>query len=307
MQAMAEKHFGSHIEGPLPSISDLEKNISLILVNSHRATDSPRPTISGLVDIGGAHIQKPKPLPKDIQDFIDSANDGVVYFSLGSFMKCADMPKEKLTIIIDALGKLKQKVLWKYEDESIELPRNVMIKKWMPQNDILAQKNVVLFITHGGRFGTLEGSYWGKPMLAIPLFGDQHTNIQRLKRQGVALSLDFLTFTSDELVSKVNTLLTKPFVDKARKISSLFQDNPIQPMDEAMYWIECVIRHKGAPHLKSKAVDMSVFQYLLLDILAIHLGTLVLAGFALFAFVRMFIRLFKKTAPSKKATNKKMK
>jgi len=48
-----------------------------------------------------------------------------------------------------------------------------MIRKWLPQSDILAHKNVVLFITHGGLFGTQEGLYRGVPMLFIPLYGDQ--------------------------------------------------------------------------------------------------------------------------------------
>lgn len=84
------------------------------------------------------------------------------------------MPQEKLNAFLSAFGKLKQKVLWKYEDESLEnLPPNVMIRKWLPQNDILAHKNIVLFITHGGVFGKQEGLYHGVPMLMIPFYGDQ--------------------------------------------------------------------------------------------------------------------------------------
>lgn len=39
---------------------------------------------------------------------------------------------------VEALGEISQKVLWKYESESLkELPKNVMINKWFPQRDIL--------------------------------------------------------------------------------------------------------------------------------------------------------------------------
>lgn len=84
------------------------------------------------------------------------------------------MPIAKLQAFIEAFRGLKQNVLWKYEGEPIEnLPANVMVRHWMPQSDILAHENIVLFITHGGVFGKQEGIYHGVPMLFIPLYADQ--------------------------------------------------------------------------------------------------------------------------------------
>lgn len=37
----------------------------------------------GIVNIGGAHIKSGKPLPENIQKFLDGAKDGAIYFSLG--------------------------------------------------------------------------------------------------------------------------------------------------------------------------------------------------------------------------------
>jgi glucuronosyltransferase len=159
---------------PLPSVHELEKSISVMLINNHISTNPPRPSMPGLVNVGGAHIKSPKPLPKDIQEFLDGAINGAIYFSLGSYIKSSDMPNEKLKAFLDAFGKLKQRVLWKYEDTSLQsIPKNIMISKWLPQSDVLAHPNIVLFITHGGMFGTQEGQYRGVPMLFIPFFGDQ--------------------------------------------------------------------------------------------------------------------------------------
>lgn len=105
----------------------------------------------GIIHVGGAHIKPPKPLPKYLQDFIDEAENGVVFFSLGSFLQSSEMPKEKIQLFLDVFGKLKQRVIWKFEDETIKTPPNVLVKKWLPQSDILAHQNVVLFLTHGGR------------------------------------------------------------------------------------------------------------------------------------------------------------
>lgn len=94
--------------------------------------------------------------------------------SFGSFVKSSSMPVEKLEAVLKAFGRLKQRVIWKWEGDNLpNKPDNVLVEKWMPQADILAHKNVRLFITHGGMFGTFEGIYNGVPMLYIPFFGDQ--------------------------------------------------------------------------------------------------------------------------------------
>lgn len=142
---------------PLPSVEELYQNVSLILVNSHRSTSKPRPQMPGIIHVGGAHIKAPKPLPSNLKEFIDQSESGVVLFSLGSFLQSSEMSAEKIQMILQAFGMLKQRVIWKFEDESIKVPPNVLVKKWLPQDDILAHPNTVLFITHGGMSGTFEG------------------------------------------------------------------------------------------------------------------------------------------------------
>lgn len=130
----------------------------------------------GIVHIGGAHIKPPKPLPSNLQEFIDQSEHGVILFSLGAYLQSSEMPKEKIQIILKALGTLKQRVIWKFEDESMKAPPNVLIKKWLPQGDILAHPNVILFITHGGKliciFIVLEVSF-----MDFPLFFSRYRNV----------------------------------------------------------------------------------------------------------------------------------
>lgn len=52
---------------PRPLITELEKNISIRLVNAHSSTSHPRPKMPGLINVAGAHIKDSKPLPSDIQ------------------------------------------------------------------------------------------------------------------------------------------------------------------------------------------------------------------------------------------------
>lgn len=175
MDKMAKKHFQFlEIRGkPLPSVQDLEKSISVILVNSDFAFSGPRPMIPGMIPIAGVHIKPVKPLPGDIQKFLDGAENGAVFMSLGSFVQSASMPRAKLEMLLKVFGSLKQRVLWKFETDDLpNLPPNVMVQKWLPQSDVLAHPKVVLFIAHGGLFGTIEASYRGVPTLFIPFYAE---------------------------------------------------------------------------------------------------------------------------------------
>lgn len=83
------------------------------------------------------------------QEFMNSAQFGVIYFSFGTYLKFNDIPQEKLTQILEALGSLKQKVLIRANGEIPNLPPNCFSRDWFFQNEILAHPKMILFITHG--------------------------------------------------------------------------------------------------------------------------------------------------------------
>lgn len=75
---------------------------------------------------------------QDIQQFIDGAPDGVIYFSFGSTVKMDTLPDRMQNALREAFAELPQRILWKFDGDTMEnQPENVMIKKWFPQRDIL--------------------------------------------------------------------------------------------------------------------------------------------------------------------------
>jgi glucuronosyltransferase len=85
-----------------------------------------------------------KVFPQDVKKFIDDATDGAIYISMGSNLKSSEMPEDKRQAFLEAISKLKQRVLWKWETDSLQgQPKNVMINKWLPQSDILG--NISLY------------------------------------------------------------------------------------------------------------------------------------------------------------------
>ncbi|KAF2886727.1 hypothetical protein ILUMI_19447 [Ignelater luminosus] len=278
-----------------PHITELYYNVSLTMINSHVSTHSPVPLVPNMIDVGGLQIKPPKKLPKDIQEFLDNAKDGAVFFSMGSNLRSIDMPSEKRDMFLKTFGKLKQKVLWKWEDETLPgKPSNVKISKWLPQTDVLAHPNIKLFITHGGLLSTTEAVYHGVPVVGIPLYGDQQMNLVNAENNGIGQSLPFTEVTEEKLTNVVQTVLTNTkYAEAAKKRSNIMQDQPMTPLERAVFWVEYVHRHKGAPHLRSAALNLAWYQYLLLDVTAFVLTVLV-------ATILALRYLFKKICCNKK-------
>lgn len=277
--------------GRLPSTEDLEKKISVHLINAHSALSYPRPKMPGMIDIAGIHIRPSKPLPDDIKTFLDGAKDGVVYVSFGTFLKSSEMPPQMLKAMVDAFRKLKQRVVWKFEIEAItDMPSNVLVKSWLPQSDILAHKNVKLFISHGGLFGTQESIYHAVPMIVFPFYGDQHLNGNRMEQRGIAMLQAMNEMTSESLVSAINKIVNnESYYKKIRLMSDIFRTNQNSPLDTAIWWIEYVIKYNGAPHLQSAAKNLPWFRYLQLDL-----------AFVIFGVIYIIYDLLSKKSDSKK-------
>lgn len=53
-------------------------------------------SIEGVIPIGGAHIQPAKPLPDNIKTFLDGAEHGAIYFSLGSNLRSSLLPAHRI-------------------------------------------------------------------------------------------------------------------------------------------------------------------------------------------------------------------
>jgi len=130
---------------------------------------------------------------------MNNAPEGVVLFSFGSILKLTQLPKNEFDIFIRQLSKIKQKVLFKWEsDTKIDFPPNIIVRKWFPQTDILGHPNCVLFITHGGIHSTEEAIYFGVPMLAISVFGDQLHNSLVMQNRGASIRIKYSEFTENE-------------------------------------------------------------------------------------------------------------
>ncbi|EDV93635.1 GH18168 [Drosophila grimshawi] len=265
---------------------DMRKNTALVLLNNHVSLGFPRPYAPNMIEVGGMHInRKCQQLPRDIVDFIQGAQHGVIYFSLGSYIKSSSLPLEMREALVETLRNLKQRVLWKFEELNLPgKPDNVFISDWFPQDDILAHEKVILFITHGGLLSTTESIYHGKPVLGIPFFGDQFMNMARAQQSGYGLTLRFTELTAETFKNSINKLLSDPsYTQKVHDMSVRFRDQHETPLERAVYWVEHVTRQKGARYLRSASQDLNFIQYYNLDVLIMIIGGL---GFIIVGFLK---------------------
>nr|XP_045606496.1 UDP-glycosyltransferase UGT5-like [Procambarus clarkii] len=254
----------------LPPLLEIERNVSLSLLNSNLGNSAPGPLLPSQVEVGSMHCVPGSRLPQDVESWLDGAGPGgVIYFSLGSVATGVSMPDELRRIFLDAFRRLEYRVIWKYESKLEGVSENVLIKEWMPQQDILADPRVKLFITHGGLLSTLEAVCHSTPLLAIPIFADQPKNAKMIVTRELGLSLEWSELTVDLLVATIREVVTNPKYERnLREASRVALDLPRPPLETAVFWTEYVMRHRGAPQLRSPAADLSWVEFLMVDVLA---------------------------------------
>ncbi|KAF5280449.1 hypothetical protein FQR65_LT03258 [Abscondita terminalis] len=257
-----------YISNNIPYLGDIERNMSLLFLNVNPIIHDIRPNVPAVIALGKMHLQNPKPLPKDLQQYLDEATEGVVYFSLGTNIRCSNLSLEIKEKITQALTQLPYKVLLKWEENNLpNQPKNVIVKEWFPQQDVLRHPNVKVFVTQGGLQSVEESINAEVPLVGMPFFGDQPWNIAKMVNLGIAKQVNSATFDAQTLKETITEVAQSPkFRNRVKEIASIASDVPMTGLEKAVWWVEYVIRHKGAKHLKSPAVDLPLYQYYLLDI-----------------------------------------
>nr|WEU75320.1 uridine diphosphate-glycosyltransferases 40AP4 [Glyphodes pyloalis] len=278
-----------------PAFKEVVFNASLILGNSHVSLGQAMTLPPNYINVGGYHIESnPKPLPDDLQKLLDNAKHGLIYFSMGSNLRSKDLPDQVKRDLLKMFGALKQTVLWKFEEVLPDMPDNVHILNWAPQPSILAHPNCVLFITHGGLLSTTETIQFATPIIGVPVFADQFINVERAVKKGFAKRVDLSYQLAAELKVAIDEVLNDPsYTNKVKELSFVYHDRTVPPGAELVHWVEHVIKTNGAPHLRSPALDVPIYQKLYLDFAALVLV-------AIYLIVTAFKRIFGKTSTKSK-------
>lgn len=73
---------------------------------------------------------------------MDRATTGVVYFNFGTILNVTSIPKPSLRALINVLGRLEQKVVFRWiNNDTSGFPDNFYVDSWLPQREILSNDN----------------------------------------------------------------------------------------------------------------------------------------------------------------------
>jgi MGT family glycosyltransferase len=148
----------------------------------------------------------------------------LIYVSLGS-LGSGDL--ELMRRLVEALAATPHRYVVSKgpQHAQYELADNMVGEEFLPQVSVLPQVDLV--ITHAGNNTVTESLRFGKPMVALPIFWDQHDNAQRIDETGLGVRLDTYRFSDDELSGAIERLLAdNALAERLRGISARLEANP---------------------------------------------------------------------------------
>ena len=261
-------------------------NPLLLLVNSNFILEPPRPVAPQTKYIGPILPNPPKRLPEDLEAWLQGSIDlGVVYISFGGTLQA---PFKASRTILSAIQSLPQvRFIWKLTSTernklATELAplTNLMVREWVPQNDLLGHPKLRAFVTQGGYLSIAESAYHGVPIVGLPLLAGQGELIRYAADQGRGLLLHkdvLIKGHAEKLQKALRKVLEEPsYALEAKKASIRLQAAPHSYRQQAAEMVEYAVRVRDhGPFLYTQGQKMHWYQISMLDVAAVAGGLVV--------------------------------
>ncbi|XGW26409.1 hypothetical protein V3C99_007211 [Haemonchus contortus] len=292
---------GPHFKG----YEELLADISYAFTNSNPYIDFPRPMLHKTIPIGGIAVatdSKKNVLSKEWNDILNRRNTTVLV-SFGSMAKSVLMPDKYKKTLLEVFESMPETTfIWKYEEESSKVAahlENVHLSTWLPQNALLADPRLSVFITHGGLGSTTELAHMGKPALLIPLFSDQTRNAHMLTKHGggIVLKKDDLENPQKLRDSLKDILSNVSYARNAKRLAEMLINQPISAKQLFIKHSEFAAKFGRLPNLDPYGRQLSFFQYFLIDIFLVVIAALAVS---IYIVVRILRKIYSVRTKSKK-------
>ncbi|KAJ8714007.1 hypothetical protein PYW08_007627 [Mythimna loreyi] len=277
------------------SLLEVEYDIDLLFVASNPVLIGNRPSVPAVVYVDRMHIKPGLSLPQELLTLLDSSTKGAVYFSLGAIQEAEQLSTAVLQTLADAFGELPFTVLWKIANTTmIKKPDNVFTKPWFPQQQVLAHRNLKVFITHGGARSLEEAVFYSVPIVGLPLVKSRRVFINEITRHGAGEILDPYNLDKETLKVTINVIVSnQKYEESMTRLKDAVFDPNISGPEHAVWWTEYLLRNGNTRYLRSPAVGLSSYQYYLLDVVLFALIALLIAFFLANVIERAIVRAWR--------------
>jgi UDP:flavonoid glycosyltransferase YjiC (YdhE family) len=178
---------------------------------------------------------------KELPDWWPGREDEpLVYLTFGSVAGSFPQALPAYGVALSAVADLPARVLLTVGrdlelDALPDVPDNVRVERWVPQQDVLA--HAAAAVVHGGSGSTLGALAAGVPLVVIPLFADQPQNARRVAEVGAGLAVEpnreDIPATIAPLRAAIETVLSEPsYGERADALAAELRAEP--PVDEAV-------------------------------------------------------------------------
>ncbi|TKR68702.1 hypothetical protein L596_030946 [Steinernema carpocapsae] len=258
----------------------MERNASINYVNTPPIFDFARPYMPRVNFVGGLHCHKAKPLTGDLKKFVDSANDdkGFIVFSTGFTAQWKKAPKMLLNAVITAMRRSPEvNFIWQYNGEAVpSIPRNVLIAKWLPLQDLLGHPKCKAHMSHGGLNSVIESVWHGVPIIGFPLTVSGYDNLLRVTDRKAGIMLPKNEWNADKIENAFESIFDDKYKEEVLVFQDMVIDVPYTELNHSAFWVEFIERHQEVPHARSGADKLNILQYFLVDVVLFLLTIFVL-------------------------------
>ncbi|KAK6937997.1 UDP-glucuronosyl/UDP-glucosyltransferase [Dillenia turbinata] len=255
------------------TFEDLEPIPVRAIADGCCVAEAPTPPVYYIGPIIADSIDKEVEKRHECLVWLDSQPNGSVLFlcfgSRGSFSEA------QVREIAIGLERKEQRFLWvvrapprntnlkhvsEYEDKNFDLNqvlpdgfvertkgRGLVVEEWAPQVEVLNHKAVGGFVSHCGWNSTLEAVVAGVPMIAWPLYAEQHLNRAALvedMKMAIGVEMEDDEFVSgSELEKRVRELMASEKGREMRERSFEMRERALKAWEEQGYDLSFIRKH----------------------------------------------------------------
>uniref|UniRef100_A0A0K0ENR1 glucuronosyltransferase n=1 Tax=Strongyloides stercoralis TaxID=6248 RepID=A0A0K0ENR1_STRER len=240
-------------------------------VNSNSLIDFPHPSSSKIVDVAGIGIKEGKQLDNEYDNILNIREKNVIV-SFGSVVKSKNIPDEIKKSMLETFKQFPNiTFIWKYEDDNISFAKeypNVILKKWIPQVDLLSDKRINLFITHGGLNSAIELSYQGIPSIFVPFFTDQKRNSYMIERYGCSIIIEKeILGMSEKFKEYIDEILNnRKYLENAKKLAEMIHMYPHNAKKKLIEHVEFAAEFGDIKEMNLPSMEMNIIELYNIDI-----------------------------------------